>query len=208
MLKRGVCISRTLGAGGEEIGREVAERLGFKFVDDEIILRAARKVNVDPGLVEQAEHRQPLIDRVLEWMGRAAEVPTPGAAPVAQQAAAFVPEDFRALIRAVIFETARKGDVVLMAHAASMALGFMEGVLRVLVTASFETRVKRFSVAERKDEKEAAKALRDSDRERQEYFKRFYQLDEELPTHYDLIINTDVLTPAHATKIIVAGAGR
>jgi len=208
MLARVVCISRTLGAGGEEIGREVAEQLGFRYVDDEIILQAARKVNVDPKLVEQAEHRQSLIDRVLEWMGRAAEVPTPSAAPVSRAPAAFVPEDFRALIRAVIYETARKGNVVLMAHAASMALGFMEGVLRVLVTASFETRVKRFSREEGKDEKEGARALRESDRERQEYFKRFYQIDEELPTHYDLVISTDVLTPARATKIIVAGAGR
>lgn len=207
MLKRVVCISRTLGAGGEEIGRDVAETLGFRYVDEEIILQAARKVNVDPKLVEQAEHRQPLIDRVIEWMARATEVPAPGVVPPTPPAS-FVPEDFRALIRAVIYETARKGNVVLMAHAASMALGFMEGVLRVLVTASFETRVKRFATKEGLDEKEGAKALRDSDRERQEYFKRFYQIDEELPTHYDLVINTDALTPARATKVIVTAAGR
>lgn len=208
MLMRVVCISRSLGAGGEEIGREVAEQLGFRYVDDEIIIKAARKVNVDPTLVEQAEHRQPLIDRVLEWMGRAAEVPTPGAAPTAAPPATFVPEDFRALIRAVIFETARKGNVVLMAHAASMALGFMEGVLRVLITASFDTRAKRYAADEGMSEQEGVKALKESDRERQEYFKRFYQIDQELPTHYDLVINTDALTPARATKIILTGAGR
>jgi hypothetical protein len=31
---RVICISRTLGAGGEEVGWLVAERLGFAYVDE------------------------------------------------------------------------------------------------------------------------------------------------------------------------------
>ena len=36
-----VCISHAPGAGGEEVGRLVAERLGLLYVDDDIVARAA-----------------------------------------------------------------------------------------------------------------------------------------------------------------------
>jgi hypothetical protein len=36
------------GAEGERIGSLVAERLGFRYVDEEIITRAAEKQGVDP----------------------------------------------------------------------------------------------------------------------------------------------------------------
>ena len=204
--KRVVCISRTLAAGGESIGRLVATRLGFRYVDDEIVVTAAHKVNVNPKLVEQAEHKHAILDRVLGWLGRSADIPTPGAIAGEHGPPSFVPEDFRALIRAVVYETGRKGDVVILAHAASMALGFKEDVLRVLVTASPETRVKRLSKRGRMSEKEALKALKDSEEARKDYIKRFYQIEEELPTHYDLLLNTDTLTTEQAAHNIVSAA--
>jgi hypothetical protein len=41
-----VCISRTAGARGEEVGRLVADALGFRYVDEEIVLAAAEKEGV------------------------------------------------------------------------------------------------------------------------------------------------------------------
>ena len=38
---------------------------------------------------------------------------------------------------------------------------------------------------------------------RRDYLKRFYELDEELPTHYDLVVNTDVLTLEQAAGLVV-----
>jgi len=42
-----VCISHASGAGGDDVGRIVAERLGFLYVDEEIIARAAAKGGID-----------------------------------------------------------------------------------------------------------------------------------------------------------------
>ena len=41
-----VCISRTMGAGGEEVGRLVAGKLGFDYVDEDIVKRAAERGEV------------------------------------------------------------------------------------------------------------------------------------------------------------------
>jgi cytidylate kinase len=74
------------------------------------------------------------------------------------------------------------------------------------VTASSDTRVRRLAEAERITATEAERRIAASDRERREYFRRFYSVDEELPTHYDLVINTDVLSPAEASAMIAAAA--
>ena len=65
MPSRVICISRTLAAGGEEVGRGVAERLGFRVIDAEIIQRAAEKADVQPKRVGRTEQRQPLIRRLI-----------------------------------------------------------------------------------------------------------------------------------------------
>ena len=205
MSARAVCISRTLGSGAEDIGSKTAEQLGFRYVDDEIVDRAARMVQVDPGVVAKAEHRQPLVDRILEWLSRPSGTAvrsslSTGHAPV------LATEDYRAIIRGVVYETAKKGNVVIMAHAASMAVADLGGVLRVLITASEATRVKRIATAQRLSDEDAVRAVRDSDAERAGYFRSFYEIDEERPTHYDLLINTDALTPEQAAGAITAAA--
>jgi cytidylate kinase len=113
----------------------------------------------------------------------------------------------RALIRETIEQTAAKGNVVIVAHAASHALPQGPDALRVLVTASPETRAKRLAEVEGVDESDAARAVKDSDAARRDYLKRFYGV-EELPTHYDLVVNTDGLTFDQAADLVLAAASR
>ncbi len=212
---RVVCISRTTAAGGENIGQAVAQRLGFRYVDEQIIERAAQQAQVDPALVAKAEHRQPLLQRLLDKMASGAELtgivtletgmPVDASMPLPAAYKADA-SDLRVLIRAAIHEMAGAGQAVIVAHAASMALGTTEGVLRVLVTASTDTRIRRVAEFERIIEAEAERRIAASDRERHEYFQRFYKLQEELPTHYDLVINTDVLTTVQAVDVVLAAA--
>jgi cytidylate kinase len=216
MNVRVVCISRTIAAGGETVGELVAGRLGFRYVDEEIVSRAARQAQVDAALVAAAEQRQPLLQRLLDKLPSArtlAGAVTHGTGvPVDALAGGgagyrAVPENMRALIRAAIHEVARAGRAVIVAHAASIALAGSEGVLRVLVTASPDVRAKRLAEAEGLDAGAAEAAVAASDRERRDYLKRFYALSEELPTHYDVVINTDMLRAEQAAAAIVAGAG-
>jgi cytidylate kinase len=118
-----ICISRDAGADGELVGRLVADALGYRYLDEEIV-----------------------------------------------------------------------------AHAASYTLGRDAGALRVLVTASPETRASRMADGLAAPEK----AVRDADRARAHYLKSFYDVSQELPAHYDLVINTDSLTAAQAAGVISA----
>ena len=40
------------------------------------------------------------------------------------------------------------------------------------------------------------------------YLKQFYGIDRELPTHYDLVVNTDLLTTEDASNLVVTASGR
>src|SRR2546423_14829345 len=65
MTRTVVCISHAAGAGGEEVGRLVAERLGFLYVNEEIVARAAAKGGVDATDVADEERRKSLAARML-----------------------------------------------------------------------------------------------------------------------------------------------
>jgi hypothetical protein len=194
-----VCISRALGARGEEVGRLVAERLGFLYVDDEIVTQAAIRGGVDPAGVADEERRKTVVARVLEALAQgSAEVWPPGGAGIGQEVRS---EGMRALIRETIEQTAARGDVVIVAHAASHVVSGGPA-LRVLVTASPRTRAHRIGERDGLDEARASRAVKQSDAARRDYLKRFHGVDEELPTHYDLVVNTDVLSVELAAQVI------
>jgi len=213
MAERGtkvVAISRAAGAEGERIGALVAERLGFRYVDEEIITRAAEKQGVDPAAMADAERRKSVILRVLEGLGQS------GAAGATPGGPMWVPDDAtelaqsrdrRALIRETIHETAAQGDVVIVAHAAAFALAGRDDLVRVLVTAPVEIRTRRLAEARDGDQAKAASELKRSDEARAAYLKTFYDVERELPTHYDLVVNTEVLDPDEAADLIARAAG-
>lgn len=208
MAHQVVCISRSRAAGGEAVGRMVSDALRFRYVDDEILVRAAEKADVDTQLVADAESRKSLLTRVIEVMAVAG---TAGLDP----AAAFAPDalvavnasaNYQQLIGEVIQETGAAGDAVIVAHAASITLAGMDGVLRVLVTASPETRAQRLVEGGELGADDARREIDDSDAARAAYFRRFYEISEELPTHYDLVVNTDVLSIDGAAQAVIAAA--
>lgn len=214
MAFRVVCISHNQEAGGDKVARAVAGQLGFRYVDEEIIARAANIAQVDPQLVAAAERKQTLLRRFFDALAAATVVGSPLAMASGLPTEMFpdsglvrgVNDDLRILIRATIHEVAKAGDAVIVAHAASLALAGEPGVLRVLVTAPDTVRAERLSQSSLKTIAEASAIVSDSDEGRKNYFRTFYEVPEELPTHYDLVINTEVLTPEAAAAIVVAVA--
>src|SRR5262245_64956922 len=65
-----VCISHAAGAGGEEVGRLVADRLGFLYVDEEIVARAAAKGGLDAADVADEEKRKSFAVRALNALAQ------------------------------------------------------------------------------------------------------------------------------------------
>ncbi len=209
MPTRVVTISHTTGAEGETIGRTVADRLGFRYIDEEIITLAAEREGVDAELVADTERRQGFLARLFSGLTEGpVDVGVAGTGVLVPEAWRPRSEHLRTVIVEAIQDMARRGQAVIASHAASIPLAGRADVLRALITASFSVRVKRAARDGRRGPTDAARFIRDNDAGRADYFERFYRIEQELPRHYDLVINTDALTADEAADIIVAAAHR
>jgi cytidylate kinase len=68
-----ICLSHADGAGGREIGELLAQRLGFRYVDEGILVAAADAGQLYPEAVAVAESRDAGLKR---FYGISRELPT------------------------------------------------------------------------------------------------------------------------------------
>jgi cytidylate kinase len=208
--KRVICVSHLTGAEGEAVARGVAERLGFRYLDEEIIETAAEWVDLDPSVVGEVERRKSLMTRLAESMRGQSLPARPDASAQSRSGTALrempADEDLRLLITDAIREAGQEGEIVIASHAASVVLAARKDALRVLVTASQKTRVGRIAGARNLDARQAEKVLAAEDAARANYLKRFHGIELELPIHYDLVVNTDKLVAERGADVIVLAA--
>ena len=65
-----VCVSHTTGSGGEEVGKQIAERLGYLYVDEDIVARAAAAGGLDPGEIADEGRRRSFAGRLLDTLAQ------------------------------------------------------------------------------------------------------------------------------------------
>lgn len=193
---------------GSEVGRQIADLLDYRLFDEEIVQRAAESEGIAVEELAEVEKRKSVLNRLLESLalGGAADGFMAGMPAVMPPLSVMDPKGLRALIRKSILETAADGRAVIESHAASFALADHDNVLRVLVTASIATRTERILKANGGDAKKAAKTIENDNASRADYLKKFYGVDQELSTNYDLVINSDRLTADQITDLVVRAA--
>jgi cytidylate kinase len=199
-------VSHATASGGDEIGKQVAAKLGYLYVDEEIVTRAAAQGGVEPRDIADEERRKSFATRFLSTLAESGGDAWTLSTPAAAMFDGLRPADLRDLIRETVVQTAARGNVVIVAHAASLAIEPGPGTLRVLVTASAGTRAKRIAAAEGLDDAQAEKTIKDSDAGRRDYLKRFYGVERESPTNYDLVVNTDHFSFEQSAEILLRAA--
>jgi Cytidylate kinase-like family len=196
---RAVALSQMDGAEGESIGLKVAQKLDFGYLNEAIVAQVANDRGVEEAAVAEAERRKSLLSRIAE---RAARGTVESAAAGPWPSSFDEGDKLLSLIQDAVKEAADRGSVVLVAHAASYACAERPDVLRVSITAPMSARVSRVAAAEGVSEKDATKSLRQSDTGRASYLKRVYGVSKEQPTDYDVVINTERMSPDAAAALI------
>ncbi|MEN8687067.1 MAG: cytidylate kinase family protein [Desulfuromonadales bacterium] len=175
-----ITISREMGSGGIPIAHKVAEQLGYKLIDGEAIMEAAKSYGLSPEAVEQADEKPPHFVDTLD-------------------SKQFL--DLH-LIELIILEAALKGNVVIYGRGGQDLLKDISSVLRTRIIAPFEDRVERWAEREWLDPDRARYLVRKSDQQRAGFIKYYFDRNWEDSVHYDLIINTQRLSEETAVKII------
>jgi cytidylate kinase len=191
--------------GAETIASDVADQLGFRYVDEEIVNRAAKKRNLTASEIASVERRKSFLAQAVEDF---ADTTSDLVAYFANNKESMRPSDeLREPIRQAILETADEGNVVIVAHAASYALARRKQVLRVLITGSEFGRVRKWApTSGGRSPREAAEEIRASDAARADYLLRFYDVKQERPDDYDITLSIDSFQPEVIRELIVAAA--
>ena len=217
-----ITVSRQLGSQGCAIASEVAERLGYRLVDREIIHRAARKAGVPQIALQEIAYdgRRDVADRILQAVNALPPVPSTAEtwrremeAPTKQPFGGFfspaVPsfavtlKDYVEMVGIIVRDLAAQGDVVVAGRGGQSLLRGTPNVLHVQIVAPVEQRVAVVAAREGIAEDEALSKVRASDEARKDYLRRYHGVLWLDPLLYDLVINTLKVPASLAATTIV-----
>lgn len=206
MTRSVICVSHQPGAGGRILADAVAEQLGYRCIDEEILARAAAAEHLTVEELADVERRKSLVSRLMTDYGRSSGVMYGAVGvPIEIMAGAPTADQLRSAIRDAVEAIAQQGEVVIVSHAASHALAG-DRILRVLVVAPDDERVTRLAEAGDTDERTAHQRLVEHDAGRRDYLKRFYGVSRESPEQYDIVVNTGGIDPAALAPVVVQAA--
>ncbi len=211
-----VTIARQHGSGGRLIGREVASLLQADYVDKEVLALAARKAGVEKEAVAEWDEKViPQGDRLarairgflansadflaLRAYGRPPYLTPYPSAPMDQKR-------YLAIISDVLKQLAQRGNIVIVGRGANIILRDMPNLLRVLVIAPIDVRVRQVMQDQKLAAEEAEADIRRVDRGRSEFARDLFGVDWCDPANYDLVVNTGRLSHDQAARLIAETA--
>ncbi|HEX2450403.1 MAG TPA: cytidylate kinase-like family protein [Gemmatimonadales bacterium] len=201
-----ITISRQYGAGGSEVGRRVAETLGWRLVDNELVESVAERAGLTTAQVAEQDERTPTF---IERLARVLASSTPELFPPAKGTVPELSEPTLVRItEAVVAEAAAQGRVVLIGRAAPVLLDRERDALHVKLVASPAFRVRLAAERLGMDVKDAERIMKETDEARARYHKERYGRDWRDPVNYHMVLNSERLGFEGAAAVIVAEAER
>ena len=183
-----VTIAREYGSGGAEVGRRVAERLGWEFVDRQIIERVAAMGKIDRSWAEEADERcSAWWERVLGGFRHGGpEVYVGGLAD-----AGVDRDSLQQFTAKVIEEAGKTGHCVIIGRGAQCVLRHHPHVLHVLVYAPMSEKIERMRDRHPR-ERDMEAVLHRIDSERHHYIRDYYGCDSADRGLYHLCVNSSL----------------
>jgi len=179
-------IAREYGSGGSDIGRKVAELLGWECLDKQIIERVAAMGKMDSSWAERAD------ERAIEWWERVMRSFRQGSVVsyVGEGPDLGVDRDtVQAFTASIIEEAAKVGKCVIIGRSAQCILRRHPQVLRMLVYAPLKEKLVRMKLRH-PHERDLPALLRRKDSERLHYARYYYDCDSTDPRLYHLTLNS------------------
>ncbi len=218
----------SLGSGIRDIARLAAERLRIDYVDQEILVEAARQLGLPYQDVASRDERtrgarERLADMFRNFLERSAAMgagdPLMGssglelvlartygeAAYPPPNAPAFDDSRYVQTLTSIIRELAGRGDIVILGRGSQVVLREWPRALHVAATAPVEWRVGVIMQRDEIDHDEALRHVHASDRNRAAFHRKFFKVDVENPCLYDLFLRTDRMSTEDAADIVVGG---
>jgi cytidylate kinase len=197
---RVVTIAREYGAGGASVGRRLAETLGWKLLDSELMSELSARMQCSAAEVARYdEHPPSFLSRLMRayWSGSAE---TWAGAPSTHVLDA---DTLAEMTAGIIHEAAELGGCVIVGRGSQCLLRHRRDVFSVFIYAPREERLRRLRLRH-KTEAEAEAAMLEMDRIRAAYIRRCQGQDWTDRHLYALMINSKIGDSAVVATLLTA----
>jgi cytidylate kinase len=196
-----VTISRQFGCGGAYIGRRLAKRLGYVYVDREILQQAARTLGVgEPDLAVRDERASSFWENLFR--GFVTGSPEIGYTP--PPIPPIYDKDLFHLEATIITKVADERSAVIVGRGGFHVLKRFRGSAHVFLHAAIDFRIKRvMEVYKIKERGEARSLIDESDRERRKYLRTMTGADWNDARNYHLCVDVSRAGFPAAEEMIV-----
>ena len=189
-----IVIGRQYGSGGHDIGKALAEKLGFSFYDNEIIQMTAGSTGYTPQFVKNLEEN--MTNSFLHDL-------------VSQM---YIYSDTQEAPRDTIFESegkvirqiADQGNCVILGRCADYVLRNYPNCLKIYLHASSDYRTERIMHIENLSRENALSKIRRMDRKRSANYQYYTRRIWGHSGNYDLTVNTEIGSDAVQNLILQA----
>ena len=182
-----ITISRQMASGGVYIGRRVARRLGYKYIDREILEKASEQLGADRAALAAVEER---CSSFLDNLVKSFTFGTPEAASVAPSGRPVHDREVFETESRVIRAMADRFDCVVVGHAAFFVLRGRSNMVNVLIHAPQDFRVKRLQEFHKISADQARTEILNADRQRDKFIRTMTKLEWEDARNYHLSVNS------------------
>ena len=195
-----VTISRAYGSAANAVAAELATRLDYRVVADQLPRVIAERLGSSTSMVEGIEATTPpLGERLLRGLVAVPEMGIALAAPTDAYTSAYRHE-----IEQLVREEAERGDAIIVGRAANVILGRRPDVLRVFLTAPLEWRTQHVAESLDISPAKASAEIARIDKARRAYTRDQYKLTWGDRRNYDLVLDTARFGIDGVAELIVA----
>jgi len=194
-----ITIGREFGSGGKYIGERLAQELGFKLYDSEILNKVSDQAGIDLDVLQEVDEKQ----EQSFWYSYAMSLYS--SADSITTMSEF-PNNERIFIEQakVIEELANTEDCIIIGRCSNVILKNREDVINIFIYASdLDFKIQRkMKYSDGVNEDEVLKLIQRTDQERANYYNYFTQKEWGNREDFDLMIDTSKIGVEKSVQLI------
>lgn len=188
-------VGRQVGAGGQEIGRMLAQDFEAKFYDRELLNLAAKESGFSEKFFKQNDERKGFFRSLFN-------VQAPYLMGSGMYGSNFSQESLFKFQSDAIRKAAEEGSCVFLGRCADYILRDFENVVNVFITASMDFRAKIVSQVKGIDDEQARKLIEHVEARRAQYYNYYTGKKWGAAESYDLCVDASLLGLEETEKLI------
>ena len=207
-----ITISREVGSGGRTIGRKLAEKLGVRFSDKELVDELQKKLNLTVDSIEELKGKKKRwLDDFIQMVA-----PVPMSGMLVDGDSDYISEYNLSLSVNDVFEAEREilngiadeGSCVIAGRSGFFVLKGRPNKVDILITASRDKRIARIMDKQNLSRQKAEEVIDSVDKARDNYVKRYTGQSRYDARNYHIVLNMDYITEDQAVAMILAYLGK